>query len=418
MQIFNPPESDTPRSEGEEMVQILEKQVVQANRERSSQRRFMGFNWVWLLATVAPMATVAAFNWLMDPYAIYVSPTLPGINDRKVGLDQNDRMHKAAVVARQKPSVVILGSSRTKQGINPDFPALPEDAYNLGLNGLNVYELKQYFDHLLVHSPEIDQLIIGIDFFMFNEHLEVQPTFLQSRIGRQWLPMKDILDTVFSLNGFTQSWATLQASLNDDDAFASEFENGFLPSTKLNDGETRWHFQKAINVHYAYHYRYTLSQEALDIYREMIETAKTKGIPVTVFISPSHAIQWESIRATGEFATFEAWKRQLVEVSPVWDFTGYNSVTTEPVADVMQNYSDSSHYVESVGDWVLSRILGVENNQAPEDFGILLTPETIEAHLTQIRADHQTWMTTNPKDAALAKTEYDKYQPTPEQLEP
>ncbi len=77
---------------------------------------------------------VGAVNLFVDPYGIYGSPTLQGINALKVDVDQQARMLKAFQVRARKPHGLIAGSSRAQLGIPADHPAWPERArpvYNL-----------------------------------------------------------------------------------------------------------------------------------------------------------------------------------------------------------------------------------------------------------------------------------------------
>ena len=93
---------------------------------------------------------------------------------------------------------------------------------------------------------------------------------------------------------------------------------------------------------------------------------------------------------------------------PIWDFSGYNSLTTEPVPPLgdtetrMHWYFESSHYQKSLGDLVLDRIFDHQEpgRTVPDDFGILLTSATLEAHLAQIRADRKRWRKAHPEDVA------------------
>lgn len=138
---------------------------------------------------------------------------------------------------------------------------------------------------------------------------------------------------------------------------------------------------------------------------------KQHDITLKVFISPSHATQWEAIRATGHWHTFEQWKREVAKITPVWDFSGYNSITTEPISNTMKNYGDNSHYTKEVGDLVLNRILSFKEETVSSDFGVLLTPETIESHLKQIRYDREVWARKHPDEVKLVediKEEFDK----------
>lgn len=128
-----------------------------------------------------------------------------------------------------------------------------------------------------------------------------------------------------------------------------------------------------------------------------------------IFISPSHAAQMEAIRIVGLWQEFEQWKRELSKMAPVWDFSGYNSITSEPVSNGMKNYLDSSHYRKNVGDLVINCLFSYQEEKVPADFGTLITPANVEAHLTKIRADREVWAEKNlhivnlVQDLALAQ---------------
>ena len=73
----------------------------------------------------------------------------------------------------------------------------------------------------------------------------------------------------------------------------------------------------------------------------------------------------------------------------VWMFCGYNTITTEPFPEEdsqnqMRWYFESSHYRETVGDMILSRLFNLDSPNVPEDFGLRLTPENVESQLTRI----------------------------------
>ena len=98
----------------------------------------------------------------------------------------------------------------------------------------------------------------------------------------------------------------------------------------------------------------------------------------------------------------------------LWDFSGYNSITTETVPaagspDKMRWYSDSSHYNRACGDLILDRIFGHHDpaRLIPQDFGTLIDERTIDAHLSDIREARAQYSETHPADvqemAALSK---------------
>ena len=85
--------------------------------------------------------------------------------------------------------------------------------------------------------------------------------------------------------------------------------------------------------------------------RSVIDICRQRGIKLKLFISPCHATEWEVIRDAGFWRVFEQWKRGIVAMASVCDFSGYNSITIEPISNNMKNYIESSHYRKKWGIW-------------------------------------------------------------------
>src|SRR3989338_2163650 len=97
---------------------------------------------------------VILFNLSVDPYELYNFPKIKGFNFQKPRFDQHIRWSKAVQIRRLKPAGVILGSSRSDWGIDPDHPAWPvKNVYNLSLYGTNIVEIRCYFEHAVATSP-------------------------------------------------------------------------------------------------------------------------------------------------------------------------------------------------------------------------------------------------------------------------
>ena len=181
-------------------------------------------------------------------------------------------------------------------------------------------------------------------------------------------------------------------------------DNGFFPHREPNNGKTEWRFSNIIEQYFGYHTQYKLSEDRFNDFKKIVEFCRQNNIELIVFISPSHATQWEALRVTDRWDSFEEWKRKMVAITPVWDFSGYNSVTSEPIQPIMSNYVDNSHYTPNIGDFVLNRILSHNVEQVPEDFGVLITSENIEQHLAKIRSDREEWAKMRPNEVELVET--------------
>jgi hypothetical protein len=163
---------------------------------------------------------------------------------------------------------------------------------------------------------------------------------------------------------------------------------------------------------------------SLHYVRLMIEFCRTEGIDLRLFITPAHAHQMELSSAAGEWPAIEAGKRALVEILKedmerypdakpflLYDFSGYSSVTTEVVSspgssEEMSFYWDSSHFKEVIGDCVLDQLFDTQRagQTCPPDFGMALTPGTIEDVIAQIRLGRTRYREEHADDAAKIRT--------------
>ncbi|NJL83991.1 MAG: hypothetical protein HC890_15635 [Chloroflexaceae bacterium] len=370
---------------------------------------FRRFNRWFFLATALPVLTVGAVNVVIDPYGVFATP-LGKFNHSKPKLDNNDRLFKAIEITRSQPRTIVMGSSRAKQGLDPGHPALAAHppVYNLAINGPNFYEQRRYLEHAIANQPELKTIVLGIDFFAFNANLANQPTFAENRLEKRGLILTDFLNAVFSFDALAASQATIAESFKEQQIENIYEQLGYLPNEATTDIDLiEWRFREGVKLYFELHWDHQLSEAYLADFAAIVRRCQEKNIALKIFISPAHATQWEAIRATGRWETFEDWKRRVVAITPVWDFSGYNSVTTEAIASQMQNYFDNSHYTKRVGDWVFDRVFDWEENQVPTDFGVLLTPENIEAHLLRIREDRQRWAAANPQQVQSVKQLYE-----------
>jgi hypothetical protein len=154
-------------------------------------------------------------------------------------------------------------------------------------------------------------------------------------------------------------------------------------------------------------------------FRTLVEECRRHNTHLIVLISPAHARQWSGIWATGLWPEVERWKQELVKIleedalqNPdkepfvLWDFGGYNSVTTEEIPLIgdtttkMRWYWESSHYKKEVGDMMLERILNYPNpeRQLPPDFGLKLASGNIDEHLRTMSEQQRIWHLQHQQD--------------------
>jgi hypothetical protein len=351
---------------------------------------------------------IVAFNWLVDPYKVSNVIKLYQFNQAKPEVVGQARLFKAIEIIRKKPEITLLGSSRTDLGLDPDY--LSDRAYNLGILGGNMYEVLRYFQHAIANQPDLKQAILGIDFFMFNQTRTNQPDFQEGRLEKTHITFLDLFNTTFSLNAVGASFETIQSN-RQKPKFDPYEENGMrnnqlFVKSDLPQGSIVQGFQMSMKKFLddpGLYGNYKLSEAQLKNLQAIVELCQQKNIDLKIFISPSHALQWETLRLAGLWPTFEEWKREVAKITAFWDFSGYNSITTEPLSEEMNYYLDSSHYNQKAGNLILDRILQGETAKLPSDFGVWVSSENIASHFTKLQGDRQQWVDNHPEMLEFAQ---------------
>lgn len=391
----------------------------------TNSRRYLRILFI-TVATLLPL--VIGLNKVIDPFRLYNGPELSGINEIKPEIDNRARLAKAWGVYRRKPTGIILGSSRSDYGLNPEHSGwTTKNVYNLALPGGSVYEALRYLQHAQVINP-LEQAVLGVDFFMFNTYWPKTLDFDENRllttqdgkINRHFKRFEK-LEILTSVDTLISSFKTIKAQKNEFFVEPPHIANGQRHPTMREAympvaGGYHALFVDDIKAHILRRwlppphldYRFddpNTGESTFDWFRSILKFAHDNHIDLRIIISPSHALLWEALFDMGLGDKWEIWKRELVRIneeeakklgaSPfqLWDFSGYNRYTTEtlpPLGDKeskMQWYWEGSHYKSALGDIVLNQVFDthVRSEDPSKDFGVLLTKENIEMHLANIR---------------------------------
>lgn len=365
------------------------------------------FNAVLVITTCLPMLLVGAVNIFIDPYEIFDSFKIKGVNYIKPEKFKQDRLYKAVKITKINPKTILLGSSQVQWGLPPDHPALPEATYNLGLLGANIYELRRYFEHVLANQTQLEQVIIGIDFFMFSTLIDKQSTFKENILEKNSLPISEFANIVFSIDSFEDSYNTYHLNQEREAIDYLVINNMLkLENRIFKNGGLAFHknsilpgskdiFYQFVKRDLSERNQYKLSHQKMEDFSKIIQKARENNIQVKIFISPIHAVHLETLDQAGLWPQFEDWKRKITKISSVWDFATYNKITTEKISNNMQYFLDSAHYSQQAGTLILNRILLDKSDKYYNDFGTVMTDSNIDGHLKKIRNDKTTWASNN-----------------------
>lgn len=377
--------------------------------------------WIFVFGIFLPLVVVFMINVVVDPYSVWGSGSILGVNARKPLFTDFERISKAYEIRRLKPHGIVLGSSRAERGIDPDHPAWPTDGnYNLCLRGISLEEIQGFLNHSIGVS-DIEVVVYGLDFFTFNAcqktHEQYDPDILASEIfDSGWI--LEALRLSASTKTLLDSWRSFRMQ-NSPEALLGPLKNGRLNDNDMRNNIVEWGGQRAaferneqLSMSLLYNangQRYDFVNEdtsTFDQFRKILATCHENDIRLFLFISPTHARQLELIAYTDLWGKFEEWKRQLVianeavaeqfgkEPFALHDFSGYNAWTSEPLPVEegtearMKYYWESSHYTRELGDIVLETLFS--NTERADGFGNKLTSENVEDVLQSIR-EERSW---------------------------
>lgn len=117
-------------------------------------------------------------------------------------------------------------------------------------------------------------------------------------------------------------------------------------------------------------------RETLEEIGEIVKISKENNIRLTIFFNPIYKATY---LANNPVQISEV-KKDLSGITDFYDFSGINSVTRDPF-----NYYETSHYRVFVGDWMMARIFNYSDVDVPEDFGVPVTKENIDRHLSTLQ---------------------------------
>src|SRR5262245_23322651 len=163
----------------------MDSAIVRAARESPAALSFRRFALVLIGCALLPPLLLGALVIVVDPYYVFGSPSLPGINAVRPYYETNIFSAKLHQMRRIRPGAVALGSSRVEVGLDPRHPGWADSrTFNFGLPGSTSYEVMLAFLHAQSVGQPLKQAVVGLDFFGFNIFFPRSRTQQEARFGR------------------------------------------------------------------------------------------------------------------------------------------------------------------------------------------------------------------------------------------
>jgi hypothetical protein len=380
---------------------------------------------IWLASVVAILGAAAALNLVIDPYGVSQLLELPRLNAMKPAELGRARLRKPFDLWRRSYDGVALGASQVEHGIDPKHPGL--SARGLTLYNAGISEERPFEEALLLRyaaeTTRVGFAIVALDFLRYVGG-GGKPEFIPT----DWTRSRAVIDYLKSLISATavrDSIATIGASW-DGTPTLQHLPDGLLNIEQYFSAAGQPDYRSQFNgVDAAYlngAYKPMLDRRAAlervgfdhSALADMLRTAARFDLELHVFIPPSHARQVEIVRFLGLEPLFRQWLRELACVVTsadsgrktvrLWDFSGYNSVTSETIPPFnsknrMQWYQDSVHFSRRTGRAIVDTVLGFPPSELVKDqtFGVQLTPANIDEYFERRRIDRERYLAANPE---------------------
>ncbi|HEY9079480.1 hypothetical protein [Magnetovibrio sp.] len=333
---------------------------------------------------------VLAVTLVIDPYGI--SPfkvNIEGVNAARVERMRLDRMIKPLDVLNRKPKTLFIGTSRVKEGIDPDSFTGTRFApvYNLGIDFSSLTESVSLLETLLPHNPQVKYVFLELNFIHFYGPGPV-------RVATNTREL--VLDTATAAFSTDALIASISTALKNSFYFGHGYwleDNGLVnlpPMTMMGDLENFFNsvVSKVGNLE--------ISTVQIDFSERISSICTRHKVQCAYVILPYQPVDLAHLKLGGGWEAIEQVKRFSMTYLPTWDFTLYNSITNEPLKEGMSYWIDVNHFTPKVGGYIAKRLLGQRAPEIPENFGVLLSPENIETTLSDWRKGRDLWLAANP----------------------
>jgi hypothetical protein len=402
--------------------------------------------------TLLGLCAIGIFNALVDPLDLLDRAGIHGLDQRKPLVNVYARISKPLAGCRVNPSFLILGTSRSQHALDPEWPGLSALGYrgfNLAFPGASIHEIRRAFENAAA-CGSLRGALIELDFFAFGTHAHNAPDFQDDLLRRSrgdWLrPSVEILRLLTSLDMLKESFQTLRTKPSAIDFESDGRETDSVFERRVETwGGVRGAFRRAEFVQFVVpiasiplshrpNFRFPDGSANTDDLGAIIDLANRDHVRLWFYFAPVHARQNEILRALELWPQYEDWKATLVrfcytraqrlgfaDPPQIWDFSGYNSVSTERVPVLgdtksrMTGYWESSHIRKHVGDLILARIFGNSSQQSalqlPADFGVRLNPANVDSNTQRIRAEAIRYRYSHPSEEEEVEREVDDLSP-------
>ena len=317
---------------------------------------------------------------------------VPGVNTPRVERKQLDRLIKPFDVINRKPKTVLIGTSRVKEGFDPDdwrdtrfWPV-----YNLGIDFSSPTESLAVLESLLPLVPEIETAIIEINFIHFYRPGPVRVA------STPWQLAENLPDAFFSHSMLAAALSTYVQSSAYDGAYFWLYEDGQAEVVKGEISGDIANFLKNVVSPKSRSPLPDRLDKQTALFNEIDALCERFKVECLYAFFPYQPLDLTHMAQAGHWPELEASKKFFADRNGAFDFTLYNRFTDEAYKPKMSYWYDVNHFTPEVGRHIAQAMNGTPLPDTPDNFGVLVTPENLDRVLSDWTTGRDAWIQANP----------------------
>ena len=355
------------------------------------------------------LVLIGLFNRIVDPFWYYRDVEIKGFNAIKPKFRRYERHIKPALLMREQPGAIILGSSLAEIGFDPSYPFFTDHGR---LKGMNFAFAGAYWD------------MVQCDFEFAVTHATIKRALVGFQPGS--LPMVNCAkefaslgqistgELLLSSRSLIASIETIREQKKENPSHTREGMYFYIRGQAGVDRQFRAFFTHLIKDNPHCLNAKNDSDIAIDPVagsnldlsglQRMIKTAQAHGVELVLFAYPSHAYSLEFSKQCGELN--ELWRDMasiaaLIEKESAgtvhaWHFYGFNDTTSEPIGATAATYwQDPEHFNYEMGNRMLADMFDKTRNK-PE-FGHRLGSSSIKADYRDFLRERSDYLKHHPE---------------------
>lgn len=313
------------------------------------------------------LACMTVFNRVVDPFWYYRDSEIEGFNAIKPLFGRYERDVKPALLMREQPEAIVLGSSFSEMGFDPAHPSFTNNGQlkstNFAMAGSTWQMVQCEFEFAVTHAHIKRALVL----IMPGEDMPT-PDCAND------FPHDGLMDfgsLLLSTNALKASYKTV---LGQKKELLSHTRSGIYYGHRFDPGVDK-RFKEDLVLRNMTHPK-CVQTSSTDIenappmakanhdlsgLQSLMQTAEKNQVELVLYAMPRHAFALELDQQCGiQQARWQALKQIALlnklqnKAVPLWQFYAYNGFTAEAIGNTAVYWQDSAHFNVELGNLMMS----------------------------------------------------------------